>query len=316
MDVRQLNYFMAVAEAQSLSKAAERLHMSQPPLSRHIRALEDQLGVPLFTRVARGMTLTEAGEELLRHSKGILALVDRATVQTRRAGKGQTGRLDIGVHGSSIFGLVARILGAFKRAHPEVELALHNAPTPLQIAALRQGRVALVFERLLPHESDVQVVHLGRDRLLLALSETHALARHDAISVADLAGQSIVVGSSPEAAATALELCRAHGFEPQLATNATDVVTATLLVSTGQGVTFVPESMTNVRFPGVVYRPLKSQKAAHMDLHCFFLRSSTSALVAAMLDVIQEFGVETGSGTSRVGEGFASPAPCPSFNDP
>lgn len=294
MDLRQLGYFVAVAETRHMRRAAERLHLSQPPLSRQIQQLEAELGVQLFRRTTRGMELTAAGEELLRYARSIRTLVTQAEEQTRRAGLGQAGRLDIGVYGSAVFGLVPQLLSAFRRQHPDVELVLHHAQTPAQLPALRQGRVMLVFERLLPEEPDIEIELVAREPLLLAMPESHPLARRSAVDVALLRGERLIIGSSPSAAATAMELCRAHGFEPRFAPPASDVVTATLLAATGAGVTLVPSSMTNVQYPGIVYRPLHSRLDATMDLHCFYLRDEASPLLVAMLETVRAFRAAAG----------------------
>lgn len=289
MDLRQLTYFIAVAETRHLGRAAERLHLSQPPLTRQIQQLEAELGVQLFRRTPRGMELTQAGEELLGHARNIRTLVAQAAERAQRAGRGQVGRLDIGVYGSAIFGLVPQVLSAFRATHPEVELVLHHAQTPAQLPALRQGRVQLVFERLLPEESDIEVELVAREPLLLALAEHHPLSARERIDVASLKDETLLIGSSPSAGAMALELCRAHGFEPRFAPPVSDVVTATLLAAAGTGVTLVPGSMTNVRFPGITYRPLQSRVEAFMDLHCFYLRGAPSPLLDALLETVRTF---------------------------
>jgi DNA-binding transcriptional LysR family regulator len=289
VDLRQLNYFIAVAETRHLGRAAERLHLSQPPLTRQIQQLEAELGVQLFRRTPRGMELTQAGEELLRDAQNIRGLVTQAAQRAQRAGRGQAGRLDIGVYGSAIFGLVPQVLSAFHAQHPDVELVLHPAQTPAQLPALRQGRVHLVFERMLPEESDIEVELVAREPLLLGLAEGHPLAAQERIDVAALRDETMLIGTSPSIAAMSLQLCRAHGFEPRLAPPASDVVTATLMAAAGLGVTFVPGSMTNVRFPGITYRPLHSRVEAFMELHCFYLRGEASPLLAAMLQTVRAF---------------------------
>lgn len=293
MDLRQLNYFVAVAETRHLGRAAEQLHLSQPPLSRQIQQLEAELGVQLFRRTPRGMELTQAGEALLRDARSIRGLVAQAAERAQRAGRGQAGRLDIGVYGSAIFGLVPEVMAAFHAAHPEVDLMLHHGQTPAQLPALRQGRVLLVFERLLPEEADIEVELVAREPLLLALAEAHPLAAHDRVDVAALRDETLLIGSSPSVAAMTLQLCRAHGFEPRFAPPAGDIVTATLLAAAGSGVTFVPGSMCNVGFPGIAYRPLRSRTEAFMDLHCFYLRNNDSPLLVAMLETVRAFRSRT-----------------------
>ena len=294
MDLRKLSYFVAVAETNHLGRAAERLHMSQPPLSRQIQALEADIGAPLFRRTPHGMSLTAVGAELLVHARTLLALADQAVDQTRRVARGVHGRLHIGVFGSAVFGAVPTLLSAFRAAHPDVELALHHAQTPQQIEALRQGRVLLVFERLLPREPDIEVRHVAREPLWVAVATHHPLAARERVDVRALAGETLIVGSAPDAAAQALELGRAHGFEPRFGTEVTDVVAATVLASTGQGITLVPASMVNVALPGIAYRPLVSDVPAHMDLYCFHLKACDSPLLASMLALIPTAGPPPG----------------------
>lgn len=307
MDLRQLTYFVAVAETGHLGRAAERLNLSQPPLTRQIQHLEDELAVKLFDRTSRGMSLTAAGHQLLQHARTLLALTDQAVQQTQLAARGEIGRLDVGLYGSAIFGLVPQVLAAFRSTHPDVELVLHHAQTPVQIPALRQGRVLVVFERLLPEEPDIEVTLVGREQLLLALAADHPLAAKPSVDVTALNGQTLIIGSSPSAAANALALCRAHGFEPRFAPPASDVVTATLLAATGVGVTLVPESMTHVHYPGVAYRPLLSRVPAYMDLHCFYLRGTESPLLDAMLETVAQVRHQLSRRAARARDANALP---------
>jgi DNA-binding transcriptional LysR family regulator len=297
MDLRQLSYFMAVADARHLGRAAEKLHLSQPPLTRQIQQLEAELGVQLFKRTPRGMRLTAAGETLARDARNIHSLVAQATERAQRAGQGQAGRLDVGLYGSAIFGLVPQLLRSFTQSHPDVELVLHHAQTPAQLPALRQGRVQLVFERLLPEEEDIEVELVAREPVLLGLAEEHALAAQAVVDVADLRDETLIVGSSPAITAMAVQLCQAHGFVPRLSPPNSDIVTATVLAATGAGVTLVPESMTRVQIPGITYRPIRSRQPVHMDLHCFYLRDNDSPLLAAMLHTVREFRAAAGTST-------------------
>lgn len=301
MDLRQLSYFVAVAEERHLGRAAERLHLSQPPLTRQIQALESELGAALFVRTPRGMELTQAGEALLKDARSIRALAEQAKERARRAGRGQLGRLDLGVYGSAIFGVVPRLLQLFRERHPDVELTLHHAQTPSQVTALRQGRVLAVFERLLPDEDDIEVHAVAREPLWVALSASHPLAAQDQVAVEALRGHTIVTGNATTAISEVIELCRAHGFEPRLAPPMSDVVVATLLAASSQAVSLVPDSMLNVHFPGVAYRPLQSRVDAAMDLHCFHLRGERSPLLAALLETVAEFREREGAHFIRFG---------------
>lgn len=288
METRALGYFVAVAEERHLGRAAARLGMSEPPLTRHIKSLEQDLGVALFVRSARGMTLTQAGEALWRDAKGMFSLMDQAAERARRAAWGQMGRLNIGLYGSGVFGEVPALLSQFRRTHPDVDLSFHYAQTPEQVTALRQGRVLIVFERLLPsNEPDLEIEFVAREPLLVAMCESHPLARRRRLRVRELEGQKIILGSSPVAAAAATEMCQRHGFQPQFAPAAGDLVMASLLACLGGGVALVPRSITRVGFPGIVYRPLEADPAAFMDLHCYYVRGERSPLLHALLDTVR-----------------------------
>jgi DNA-binding transcriptional LysR family regulator len=299
MDLKHLASFIAVAEEGQLGRAAARLHLSQPPLSRHIQSLESELGVQLFTRTASGMALTQAGHVLLEDARNIGWQVQAATERVKSAGAGRFGQLAVGVYGSSIFGATSQILTRFRTRHPEVALNVHYAQTPAQLQALRRGQVEIVFERMVPHEDDVVVRRVCRERLYVALHQGHALATEPEVGAARLRDELFLVGTEVTASSKVVEICKSAGFFPRLAAPSTSVVTATLLAATGMGVSLVPESMTNVHFPGVVYRPLAAE-AAFMDLHCFYLKRELSPILALMLDEVDE---AFGAGPEEGGQG-------------
>lgn len=299
MDLRQLSSFIAVAEEGQLSKAAVRLCLSQPPLSRHIQALEAELGVRLFERTATGMELTQAGTALLEEARSIESLVQQATRKARRAGTGRSGHLRVGVYGSSIYGVVPQILRQFRLSYPDVELTLHYAQTPAQVQALRRGQVDIVFERMVPIEPDIHVQLICRERLLVAMNMSHPLAQHEWIHIGDLRNETFILGSEVTAASRVVEICRKAGFIPRLAEPSSNVVTATLLAAVGVGVTLVPESMVNVNVPEVAYRSLATDIDHSMDLHCFRLNKEPLPLLASMLETIATFS-EQHAGSAAV----------------
>ncbi len=287
---RKLSYFIAVAEAGHIGRAAERLRISQPPLTRQIQALEAELGVELFHRTARGVTLTNAGEQLLADARNISLLMDQATERAQKAGRGQVGRLDVGLYGSASFDIVPRLLKEFGRSHPDVNVVLHYAQAPQQVEALRQGRVQVVFERLLPDEPDIVTELVAREPVILALSVDHPLARDRTVAVAKLRNEPMIVQRSQNSALSNIadRICRAHGFEPRALQDAGDVVMATIAAASNRAVCMVPASMRNVRIPGIVYRPLRSDVDAHMELHCFYLRQNLTPLLTAFLTSIRK----------------------------
>lgn len=290
MDLRQLGYFVAAAEEQHLGRAAERLHLSQPPLTRQIQALERELGAQLFERTPRGMLLTQAGEALLQDARNIFGFVDQATDRVRRVGSGMTGRIDVGLHGSAMFGVVPQFLSLFTDLHPDVEVSLHPAQAPQQIVAIRQRRILIAFERMVPSESDLGVELVARERLLVAMSTKHPFASLETIPVALLRGQPIVTASSRTGPAITLRLCRKAGFEPQFSGQASDLVMATLMTGISKQLALVPESMANLHLPGVTYVPLQEDvEDARMEVHCFYRKEESSPVLQRMLEAVREF---------------------------
>ena len=147
MDLRDMRHFLAVAEEGHIGRAAARLHLSQPPLTRHIQALEEKIGVALFVRSPKGMTLTDAGRTLLQETPNLLALAQQALERTRLAGQGLIGRLDVGLFGSGVLDVIPRILARFHQAHPEVKVVLHNLTKDAQLQALRARRITVASSR-------------------------------------------------------------------------------------------------------------------------------------------------------------------------
>ena len=147
MDLRDMRHFLAVAEEGHIGRAAARLHLSQPPLTRHIQALEEKIGVALFVRTPKGMTLTDAGRTLLQETPNLLALAQQALERTRLAGQGLIGRLDVGLFGSGVLDVIPRILARFHQARPEVKIVLHNLTKDAQLQALRERRISVGFNR-------------------------------------------------------------------------------------------------------------------------------------------------------------------------
>lgn len=305
MDLRHLRYFIAVAEEQNIGRAATRLHMSQPPLTRQIQQLEEELGVQLFVRTPRGMELTPAGELLLEEARNIRAVVEQATERTQRAGQGRLGRLDIGIFGSAILDLIPNLLREFRAAYPDVRLVLHSMNKGEQIEALRQRRISIGFNRLLTPLPDIATELVATEALLVALPEHHPLAQQALVPFAALAEQPLVLfptGSRPSFIDRAIGLCQQAGFVPQVAQEVGDTVTAIALVSAGFGASLVSASTAAMRLPGVVYRPLAGlPENAHIDLSCIYRSDDHSPILAAFLEVVRAYRAGRHAGTAKQG---------------
>ena len=293
MDVRRLKYFIVTAEERSISRAAERLHITQPPLTRHIQSLEEELGVLLFNRTSWGVELTQAGTALLKHAHNISAHVELATEQIRRVAAGQAGRIDIGVFGSAMISIIPRLLRAFATSHPDVKIALHNTPKERQINALHQGRILAAFDRYLPDFPNVRSELVCRETIWVALNRHNPLAQLESIRLDDLRQEPMIDEQDPSVSIACRELFRRQGFEPQVVQKAADLIAATIMVSAGFGSTLLPESILNLKLPNVVYRPLVTDIECLIELHCAYRKDEESPLLAELLDCVRSYTHES-----------------------
>lgn len=291
MDLRHLRYFIAVAEELNIGRAAARLHISQPPLTRQIQQLEEELGARLFNRTPRGVELTEAGQLFLEEARNIRSVVEQATERTQRAGQGKLGRLDVAIFGSAILDAIPKVLLAFRSNYPEVKVVLHTMTKAEQIEALRQRRISVGFNRMLAPQDDIDVQPVMVERLLLAVPTSNPLAQRESIPFRELEGQPMVLfptGARPNFMDKVIGLCTDSGFDPHISQEVGDAVTGVALVAAGFGVCLVPESATTLKLPGVVYRPLTDTPAgSSVDLCCIYRRDDTSPIVAAFRQTVE-----------------------------
>ena len=289
MDVRRLKYFIVTAEERSISRAAERLHITQPPLTRHIQSLEEELGVQLFTRTSWGVELTQAGVALLKHAHNISAHIELATEQIRRVATGQAGRIDIGVFGSAMLSIIPKLLSSFSATHPDVKLVLHNTPKERQIAALLQGRILAAFDRYLPDVPDIHSEVVCRERIWVALNENNPLAKLPSIGLDKLRNEPMIDEQDPSVFIACRNLFNHHNFEPIVVQKAADLIAATIMVSGGFGTALVPESLLNLKLANVVFRPLECDIECMIDLHCAYRKDEDSRLLNALLDCVHAY---------------------------
>ena len=292
MDLRQMRYFLAVAEEGNLNRAAERLHMAQPPLTRQIRALEEELGTALFVRTPKGMDLTEAGAALLDEVPNLLALAARARERTLRAGQGLDGRLDVGIFGSGVLDVIPRMLARFHAERPEVRIVPHTQTKAEQIAALRERRIAIGFNRLVPPESDLVVETVLREKMVVALREQHPLAARKRLRLRDLDDVPMILYPNLPLPGLAQRVAGAfarEGLQMRVEQEVEDVLTAIALVSGGFGLCITTESSMSLRLPGVAYRPLDCEALRDIELACLYRRGDASPVLAAFLQVVHGF---------------------------
>ena len=298
MDLRQMRYFLALAEERNFTRAAERLHMAQPPLTRQIRALEEELGATLFLRTARGVDLTEAGLALLDEVPNLLSLAQRAKERTVAAGQGLSGRLDVGIFGSGVLDVIPRILARFHAQRPEVKIVLHNLTKSAQIEALRERRISVGFNRLVPPEDDLTVETILRESMAVALPAKHVLARQKEIRITDLNDEPLILYPRLPIAGLAQQVMQAFNREKavlRVEQEVEDVLTAIALVAGGFGLCITASSTASLRLPGVLYRPLISHHLREIELSCLYRQSDESPLLAAFLSVVRQFSQTPGA---------------------
>ncbi len=295
IELRLLRHFVAVVEHRSFRAAALALHLSQPPLTRHIQQLERALGASLLIRNARGVEPTDAGALYYEDAKSILAMNEKAAERAGLAGQGQLGRLDIGVFGSAMFDTIPRIVRRFRETNPRVEIVMHNMSRDAQTKALRERQISVAFNRLFADEPDLQQEVVHTEKLHVALQTHHPLAKRAELGLKDIVEQTLVLYphiSRPSFVDYALRLFHQVGIEPGAIHEVDDLVTAVSLVSSGFGVTLATESACSLMMPGICYVPIRKQDRAVLDLTMAYRAGDASTLLRAFLEIAREFRSE------------------------
>jgi DNA-binding transcriptional LysR family regulator len=263
MELRHLRYFVAVATELHFGRAAKQLHITQPPLSMQIRALEEELGVTLLHRTRRQVSMTRAGKAFLHDARQILERAEQAVLTARRAARGEIGELVVGFISVADYNLLPLVLREFRRCYPRVTMSLKELTTDAQIAELFEGRIDVGF--LLPPVSEptIESVPILREPLIAAIPEHHPLASTQGkIPLASLSSAPFIM--TPRHMAPGLHddivsFCHSAGFSPQVVQEAIQMQTVISLVSAEMGVALVPESLQNLQRTGVIYKRLKEK---------------------------------------------------------
>jgi len=280
-EIHEMRYFIAVADRLHFGRAAESLHISQPPLSRAIRALEERLGVGLFARSRRRVELTAEGTRFLEEARRLIAQLERAVLELRGIASGEQGRLRIGFVSLADYGILPGLLRGFKTARPGVRLALREMLSPEQAAAL--GARELDFGLLLPPvdgEAGLDHLVVQRERFVAALPSRHRLAREAGrLAVSQLAGEPFVMvprDIAPGLYDIVRGLAARDGIPLNVAQEAIQMQTVVSLVSSGLGVAIVPASVSNLGRREVAYREL-ADRHPRLDLWLAWPRGALSA---------------------------------------
>lgn len=261
LEIRQICYFLMVVECDnSFSRAAERLHIEQPPLSQRIKALEKKLGVKLFDRRKRPVHLTSAGKVFLEESTRAMVQIEQALEQARRAEKGEIGHLTIGLASSAANSVFPELLRKFRDRYPQVTYSFNELTAEEQIEEIASGHLDVGFEVISPARLDNKGLNyqvVAEEGLVLVLPEDHPLAAQKTIELTDLAAEPLIL---PNIQAFPfyqefVAACETAGFKPTLV-DATWMLTILSLVAAGAGLAILPSNALNLSRRGVVYREI------------------------------------------------------------
>ncbi|MET0962223.1 MAG: LysR family transcriptional regulator [Noviherbaspirillum sp.] len=257
MELRHLRYFVAVAEERNFTRASERLHIAQPPLSRQIQQLEEILGVPLLVRGSRPLELTEAGHFFYGHAVQLLAQGAEVVSMTRRIGKIER-KFSLGFVGSTLFGFLPEVVRRFKAAHPTTEVTLHEMTTMEQIKALKEGVIDAGIGRIRHEDPNIRRILLREEALISALPMGHPLAYLDrGLHLRELVNDTLIVFPKtprPSFADQVLAAFHDRGLAPVHTLEVRELQVALGLVAAGMGVAVVPRSVLGLRRSDVCYK--------------------------------------------------------------
>lgn len=287
-DLRQARALLAVAEDLHFGRAAAKLFMTQPALSRTIRALEGAVGVSLFERTTRRVRLTPAGEAFAAECRLALGHLGRAMAAAKGAAEGEAGRLKVGYMDFAINGRLPQLLQAFRAAHPGVAVDLDYLPTQLQHAALLEGRIDAGFVIGEPASPQVLSLLVDQDDYVALLPESHALARRERVRVSELAAEPFVVGSEETFSSFRTRLftvCHAGGFFPRIVQQASNTSGILGMVAAGVGVSIFAGCARNLRRAGVVVKPLADVRET-IPIFAVWLAGHPSPVLHRFRDVL------------------------------
>jgi DNA-binding transcriptional LysR family regulator len=259
MELRHLRYFVAVAEERNFTRAAERLHMAQPPLSRSIQQLEETLEVQLFQRDSRPLKLTETGKFFYAHAVQLLAQTAELESMTRRVGNIERS-LSVGFVGSTLYGMLPKIIRRFRDENATVELSLHEMSTMDQIRALKDGQIDVGFGRIRHEDANIRRVILREEKMIVALPEGHPLSLvKPVLALSDLVNETLIIfpkSPRPSFADQVLSGFEDRGLKPRRIYEVRELQIALGLVAAGEGISVVPSSVYGLKRDDVSYKEL------------------------------------------------------------
>ncbi len=293
IELRQLRYFVAVAEEMHFGRAAQRLHMTQPPLSQTIQALEAQLGAALFERTRRSVALTAAGDALLPEARRLLRQAEALPALAQRAAAGESGTLSLAFVSIADYNLLPDALREFSAAYPAVQVSLQEATTDIQLEMLAEGSIdaGIVIAPLPdPMLREIDYLPLLSEPLVLALPEHSPHARHRKVSLKQLADEPLVIFPrriGPRFQDLIFSCFHDAGIAPRIGQEAIQMQTIVSLVSAGMGIALVPQSVSNLKRPGVQYRALR-EASPKVEFGLAWRRDNASPVLSAFIKLLRK----------------------------
>jgi DNA-binding transcriptional LysR family regulator len=291
MELRHLRYFAAVADELHFGRAAERLGIAQPPLSRQIKSLEQQIGVLLLSRTKRRVELTASGKVFAHEARKILAQAEQAVIVAQRVARGEMGQLEVGFVSGAVYGKVPSSFSLVRTRYPQISLVLRELATEEQIEAIQAHKldIGLIRPPAVVSKSLVMQV-IAREPLVAVLPRTHRLAGRRKISLKALAGEPFLQVPSRVAPGfydQFVSLCAQAGFFPHIVQEARTTQTIVSLVAVGMGVSIVPASLRSLQRSGVVYRALEGP-APTTELAVIWRLGDENPALHRFLEIIRE----------------------------
>ncbi|EXL01849.1 LysR family transcriptional regulator [Brucella cytisi] len=259
MRMRQLQCFVVLAEELSFTRAAQRLNMSQPPLSTQIQTLERELGVELINRTSRKVALTRAGKLFRQYATNMLVQYERSLQEMREIHHGQEGLIEIGTTGSILRGGLSELLSNFAQAYPQITLRIHEQSPQTQIDEVRRRRTDVSFNRSIPHGSELAYEHAWQEELVALVRSDHKLAGRTSISMTDLKDDPFVIlqPESSDFAAYVMSYVVASGYRPRISQQVIDAQSIPSLIAAGFGVSIVPAGIAHLTSGPLVFLPIR-----------------------------------------------------------
>lgn len=295
MELRQLRYLIAVAEERNITRAAQRLGLQPPPLSRQIKALEREIDAQLFHRKPRGVELTDAGHAFLDNARAVLAQLDHTVETTRRTARGEEGRVSLAYSSTVAFHpLIPRVIRGFREAFPQVAVTLVEGYPEYLIERLQADHIDITFvRRLAPNVGGVTLVRLHEEPMVVALPSGHRLVRTQGgpdapLSLKALAGETFILFGDPRGDALQrnsefIAACHAAGFTPLVGQTVPQISARLNLIAAGLGIAIVAASLQHARIEGVSFHPLKGVSQLKAPLSVASRRGDPSPVVRQFL---------------------------------